>query len=203
MIVLQDKSLPSVHGEFEALSELEPKNRYVGTWGNRWQHFRWANDIEYDFGPNGKKTETIHVIECVETWQEIEKGGTRVVEKKGRHLWISSEPLNRSNLHERCNLGARSRWTIETGFLVEKHHGYQYEHCFAYNWNAMRGYHYLMQLGHIFNVMARYSERLVKIVKETGIRGLISFVRQTIASPWLDRAWIEERLAVPYQLRLI
>ena len=72
MIVLQNKSLPSVHGEFEALSELEPKNRYVGAWGNRRQHFRWANDIEYDFGPNGKKTETIHVIECVETWQEIE-----------------------------------------------------------------------------------------------------------------------------------
>lgn len=55
----------------------------------------------------------------------------------------------------------------------------------------------------VFNIMARYSERLAKIVKETGIRGLISLVRQTMASPWLDRAWIEERLAAPYQLRLI
>jgi hypothetical protein len=203
MIVLQDKSLPSVHGEFDAISELEPKNRYVRTWGNRRQHFRWANDIEYCFGPNGKKIETIHVVECVETWEEIEKEGTQVVEKSGRHLWISSKPLHRTNLHERCNLGARSRWTIETGFLVEKHHGYQYEHCFAYNWNAMRGYHYLMQLGHMFNIMARYSERLAKIVKDTGIRGLVAFVRQTMTSPWLDRAWIEERLAAPYQLRLI
>jgi hypothetical protein len=27
--------------------------------------------------------------------------------------------------HERCNLGARHRWGVEAGFLVEKHQGYQ------------------------------------------------------------------------------
>jgi hypothetical protein len=203
LIVLQDKSLSTVHGEFEAISELEPKNRYSCLWGNRRQEFRWANDIEYCFGSNGKKTETIHVVECAETWQEIAKGSTQVISKNGRHLWISSEPLTRWNLHERCNLGARSRWTIETGFLVEKHHGYQYEHCFSYEWNVMKGYHYLMQLGHMFNTMARYSERLAKIVKDTGIRGLIHFVRETIASPWLDRSWISKQLATPFQLRLV
>ncbi|MHC1726612.1 MAG: DDE transposase family protein [Syntrophobacteraceae bacterium] len=203
MIVLQDKSLPSVHDEFEAISELEPKNRYTRLWGNRRQNFRWANDIDYDFVANGKKTEIIHVIECIETWREIEKGGSRIVEKSARHLWISSEPLNRQNLHERCNLGARSRWSIEEGFLVEKHHGYQYEHCFSYDWNVMKGYHYLMQPGHMFNVMARYSEGLAKIVKNTGIRGLIRFVRESIASPWLDRTWIGERLTAPFQLRLV
>lgn len=203
LIVLQDKSLSTVHHEFDAISELEPKNRYIRLWGNRRQSFRWANHIEYCFGSNGKKTEIIHVVECKETWREIQKGGTRIVEKSGLYLWISSKPLDKLNLHERCNLGARLRWTIETGFLVGKHHGYQYEHCFSYDWNAMKGYHYLMQLGHLFNTMARYSERLVKIVKDTGIRGLIRFVRETISSPWLDRAWIKEQLAAPFQLRLI
>ena len=203
MIVLQDKSLPTVHDEFEAISELEPQDRHSRLWGNRRQKFRWANHIEHCFGPNGKKTETVHVVECMETWQEIEKGSTGIVEKSARHLWISSEPLHKLNLHERCNLCARSRWTIETSFLVEKHHGYQYEHCFSYDWNAMKGYHCLMQLGHMFNTMARYTERLAKIVKDTGIRGLIRFVRETIASPWLDRPWIREQLARPFQLRLV
>jgi len=203
MIVLQDKSLSTVHGEFDAISELEPKNRYTSLWGNRRQRFRWANGIEYSFGSNGKKREMIHVVACKGSWQEIEKGGTQIVQKSGRHLWVSSEPLNRLNLHERCNLGARSRWTIETGFLVEKHHGYQYEHCFSYDWNVMKGYHYLMQVGHMFNVMARYSERLVRIVKDTGIRGLIRFVRESISSHWLDRDWIKEQLAAPFQLRLV
>jgi hypothetical protein len=100
-------------------------------------------------------------------------------------------------------LGARSRWGIETGILVEKHHGYHYEHCFSYNWNAMKGYHYLMRIGHMLNVVARYSERFAKIIKDKGIRGLIRFIRDTIANPWLDTEWLMERLAAPFQLRLV
>jgi hypothetical protein len=100
-------------------------------------------------------------------------------------------------------LGARSRWDIESGILVEKRHGYHYEHCFSYNWNAMKGYHYLMRIAHILNVVARYSERLAKIIKNTGIRGLIRFIRNTVANPWLDIAWLKKRLAEPFQLRLV
>jgi hypothetical protein len=86
-------------------------------------------------------------------------------------------------------LGARSRWGIETNILVEKHHGYSYEHCFSYNWNTMKGYHYLMSLGRLFNAIALYSERLANIVKDTGVRGFIRFIRETIAHPWLDYEW--------------
>ena len=67
----------------------------------------------------------------------------------------------------------------------------------------MKGYHCLMRLGHLLNVLARYSERLAKIVKDTGVRGLIRFIRETMANPWLDYRWQAERLAAPFQLRLI
>lgn len=203
MIVLQDKALPSVMGEFDAISELEPNNRATLRWGNRRQRFRWANDIEYYFGPNDKQMQIVHVVECVETWQEVEKGSCELVEKCSRHVWLSSEPLHKSNLHDRCNLGARSRWAIETGILVEKHHGYHYEHCFSYDWETMKGYHYLMRLGHLFNTLSRYAERLAKVIRDMGVRGFISFIRQTIASPWLDYEWITKRLSDPFQLRLI
>jgi len=203
MIVLKDEVLPSVTGEFEVISALEPKNRATHKWGNRKQRFRWANDIEYCFGPNGKKMQIVHVVECVETWQEVEKAGSEVVEKSGRHVWLSSEPLSRGNLHERCNLGARSRWTIEIGILVEKHHGYRYEHCFSYTWQAMRGYHYLMRLGHLFNTLSRYSDRLRKLIKDTGVQGLIRFIRETLSGPWLDHEWISNKLDGQFQLRLI
>lgn len=201
MIVLKDEALPSVMKEFESLAELEPGQRHVRTWGGRRQSFKWANGIEYDFGRNCRKREIVHTVECLERWEEIGRNGT-VVEKVSRHVWLSSEPLDRWNLHERCNLGARHRWSIETEFLVEKHQGYQYEHCFSYDWNAMKGYHYLMQLGHMFNIMARHSEKLAKVVKDTGVRGLIRLVRETLASPWFDRAWIGEQLTAPFQLRL-
>jgi hypothetical protein len=50
---------------------------------------------------------------------------------KARHAWLCSQPLSHANVHERCNLGARYRWGIEAGFLVEKHQGYHDEHAFA------------------------------------------------------------------------
>ena len=106
-------------------------------------------------------------------------------------------------MHERCNLGARHRWGIESSILVEKRHGYQYEHIFSYNWNAMKGYHYLMRLGHLINILAIYSERLVKMVRELGVRGFIRFIRDTISGPWLNPVWVKKRLAASFQLRLI
>ncbi len=201
MIVLKDGSIPTLLKEFESLADLEPQQRYVMAWRGRAQKFKWANKIEYDYGPNGKSTMILHVVECQEHWTEIDDNAQRV-EKSSRHVWISSVPLDRWNLHDRCNLGARARWTIENSFNVQKHHGYQYEHCFSYDWNAMKGYHCLMQLGYMFNVMAQYSVELAKTIKDTGVHGLIRFVRETFASPWLDAEWIKEKRAAPFQLRL-
>jgi len=203
MIVLQDKSLKSVWEEYEGLKKLETKNYFSTTWGNRIQRFEWVNCIEYYYGPNERKKQIVHVVVCEENWEEIAKDSAEIVTMQSRHAWISSKPLDKWNVHNRCNLGARHRWGIESGFLVEKRHGYQYEHMFSYNWNAMKGYHYLMRLGHLINILAIYSERLVKMVRELGVRGFIRFIRDTISGPWLDPVWVKKRLAASFQLRLI
>ncbi|MBW1997650.1 MAG: transposase family protein [Deltaproteobacteria bacterium] len=203
MIVLQDKSLKSVWEEYEGLKKLESKNHLCTTWGNRRQSFHWVNGIEYYYGVHDRKRQIVHVVVCTESWEEIARDCAEVVRNKSRHAWISSKPLTGGNVHERCNLGARHRWGIESGILVEKRHGYHYEHVFSYNWNAMKGYHYLMRLGHLINILAIYSERLVKMVRELGVRGFIRFVRETISGPWLDPLWVGQRLAAPFQLRLI
>jgi len=203
MIVLQDKSLKSVWEEYEGLKKLETKNYFNTTWGNRIQRFEWVNSIEYYYGPNERKKQIVHVVVCEENWEEIAKDSAEIVTMQSRHAWISSKPLDKWNVHNRCNLGARHRWGIESGFLVEKRHGYQYEHMFSYNWNAMKGYHYLMRLGHLINILAIYSERLVKMVRELGVRGFIRFIRDTISGPWLNPVWVKKRLAASFQLRLI
>jgi hypothetical protein len=176
MIVLQDKSLPSVWEEIKGLKGYQSANRLSHQWGDRRQQFWWVNDIPYvyqDPATSRRKTLTVHAVICEESWEEIAPGSTTAVEKTSRHVWLSDQPLHRGNVHSRCNLGARHRWGIEAGFLVEKHQGYQYEHCFSYDWQAMRGYHYLMRLGHALNVLARYSCALTKYVRDLGVRGLI------------------------------
>lgn len=202
MIVLQEGSLPSVWEEVEGLRPLQPNQCLKQTWGNRRQQFWWVNAIEYRYGPNERRQQILHVVVCEESWEEIAAGSTRVEKKTSRHAWISSEPLSRRHVPERCNLGARHRWGIENNFLVEKHHGYHYQHCFSTDWKAMRGYHYLMQLGHLINVLAQHTAVLANLVRQWGVRGLLQLLEETVAGPWLKLDHLVQVLRLPYQLRL-
>lgn len=69
-------------------------------------------------------------------------------------------------------------------------------------WEAMRGYHYLMRLSHALNVLARHSYALAKYVCDLGVRGLIAFVRSTLADPWLDAEELHHIATAPCQIRL-
>jgi len=204
MIVLKDGSLPTVWEEYRSLLLLcQEENQLRHNWGGRRQHFQWVNQIRYEFGDSGKNHIDLNVVLCYEQWEEVDPKTTEIVPKKRKYAWISSRPISKLNVHTRCNLGARYRWGIEAGFLVEKHQGYSYEHAFAKNWNAMKGYHYLMRLAHLFNTLARFSKPLAGLFSELGVRAAIGFIRNTLTGPWLDPQDIEQRLAQPFRLRLL
>jgi hypothetical protein len=141
------------------------------------------------------------VVVCEESWERIDEQA-RTVTQTSRHAWLSSQPLSRENVHARCNLGARHRWGIEAGFLVEKHQGDPYEHAFALDWNALRGYHLLMRLAHVFNTLARFTRQLRRLYQELGVRGALRFIRDSCAAPWLDPARMRVLLAEPFLLQL-
>lgn len=202
MTVLQDKSLPTVWEEYNGLQKLDTTNELRATNGDRKQLFRWSNGIEYSYGPNESKRQIINVVVCQEEWEEINPETNQREVKSSRHAWISDKPLTHKNVQDRCNLMGRKRWGIESGFNVEKHQGYQYEHCFSYNWDAMRGYHYLMRFGHLLNTLAIFSQALTKIVRELGVRGFIAFIRETITGNWLDFEVMRRQLDADYKLRL-
>jgi hypothetical protein len=200
MIVLQDKDLSTVWQEFHALRTLKPQ-ALQRCWGRRRQHFTWVNDIDYAFASNGRQRLKLHVVVCEESWEMIDEQAMTVT-KTAQHAWLSSQPLSHTNVHERCNLGARHRWGIEAGFLVEKHQGYHYEHAFALDWNAMQGYHLLMRLAHVFNTLARFTRQLRGLYQELSVRGAIAFIRSSCAAPWLDPAYMRVLLAEPFLLQL-
>jgi hypothetical protein len=204
MIVLKDGSLPTVWEEYRSLLLLcQQENQLRQHWGGRKQHFQWVNQIRYEFGDHGKNHIDLNLVLCHEQWEEVDDKTLEIVPKKMKYAWISSRPLSQLNVHTRCNLGARYRWGIEAGFLVEKHQGYSYEHAFAKNWNAMKGYHYLMRLAHLFNTLARFSKPLTGLFAELGVRAAIGFIRNTFTGPWLDPQEIEQRMNRPFRLRLV
>ena len=100
--------------------------------------------------------------------------------KKFAWIWISFKKINDRNVEKRCNYMGRPHWNLETQNLIEKHHGYAYEHCFSYDWNAMKGYHYLMNIGHIINTLTLYSSGVIGRVKRKGVRRTIKLILQTM-----------------------
>jgi len=203
MIVLKNGSLPTVWQEYHSLVHYQQENQKHQHWGDRRQHFQWVNQIRYTFGANDKNHLDMHVVVCIEQWEEVDPKTAQIVTKEQKHAWISSRPLSRLNVHTRCNLAARYRWGIEEAFLVEKHHGYSYQHAFAKNWNAMKGYHYLMRLAHLLNTLARFSKNLAKLFGELGVQATIEFIRNTLTGPWLNVHELEQRLDQPFRLRLL
>ncbi len=200
MIVLKDDSLTTVWKEYDILQSLSPEDSLKMQWGNRKQSFNWVNNIEYE--DTNRNIYFVHVVTCKESWEEVDRESNKIVSKKSKHAWISSKPLNKRNIHERCNLAARHRWNIEAEILIQKHHGYQYEHCFSYNWNAMKGYHFLMRIGLMLNVLVQYSECFIDVIKKLGKRGTIKFIFETMKGPWFNADYVKQQLEKPLQLRL-
>ena len=202
MFVLPDDSLPSVWREADGLHHLEPEQTLTTSWGDRQQVFWWANDIEYCYGPNERLRLRLHVVVCEEHWTTRDREDQET-EHHVRFAWVSGTPLSAKNVVERCNRAARHRWDIEEHILACKHHGYQSTHAFSLNWNALRGWHYLLLLGRLLNTLACYSTGLWDLVCTRGFRGTLLFLRETYLNPWLSPERLRALCARKAQLRLM
>jgi hypothetical protein len=166
------------------------------------QVYRWANGIEYCYGENGRLKEQLHVVICDESWEEKSRYTGKIEVKNTRYAWISGREITSGNVFKRCNYMGRYRWKIENNILVEKHQGYEYEHCFSYNWNAMLGYHYLMKIGRFINVLALSSEYLRPKVEELGIDGVLQLLKLACNGDVLNHERIRKIVEDKYMLKL-
>jgi len=196
MIVLPSACLKSVWDDALGIHQLEPDQTRTYKWGDRTQSFWWANDITYDWRDTENKHHhlVLHVVVCNETWGKNEST---------TWAWVSSTPLTKKNIIDRCSRAARHRWGIEEFFLTEKRRGYNYEHPFSYNWNALKGWHALMRLGHLINILTLHSVALWDTVQTLGMRGTLRFLWQTFTGRWLDLSRLNMLRNKPAQLRLM
>jgi hypothetical protein len=203
MIILKDKSLKTVWEEAYGLNKLETDNELETSWKGHKQHFWWINNIEYRYGNNGQYCIILNLVVCEETWEEVNKQTGEIEIKTSKYAWLSDVPISKKNVELRCNKIGRSRWYTEETNLVEKHHGYSYEHCFSEDWNAMKGFHYLMRLAHLLNTLVHYSIKIYEMIKECGVKGIIELLVSTLSAPWLEYERIGRFIAKTHQIRLI
>src|SRR5664279_829447 len=186
MLVFKEGSMKDAWRESMGLIRLTPENVLKRHCGGRNQEYRWINDVEYNYGNNGRSKEILHVVVCEETWEETSQITGKTTSNSTRYVWISRKEITKVNVETRCFEIGRYRCKIENNFQVMKHQGYTYEHCFSYNWNAMVGFHYLMQIGRFINVLLTHSELLDKKVAELGINGLLKFIFKAFTARVLD-----------------
>ena len=173
MIVLKKDCLKTVWEDFEGLQKIEPGNALRTKWGERQQEYRWSNDLEYIYGKNHKRL-SLNVVTCAETWTEqCPRSGGKPKTMRTEYAWLSSAHITPDNVFVRCTKVARARWRIENNFLVEKRQGYQYGHCYSYNWEAMKGFHYLMKFGILLNVFVANCGATAVYVGAEGVRGYV------------------------------
>ncbi|MEW5898903.1 MAG: transposase family protein [Bacillota bacterium] len=195
MIVLPANCLPSVWEDALGIHKLEPEQTRTHQWGDRIQNFWWANELSYVWrdAQNHHHRLVLNVVVCNETWEENE----------ATWAWVSGTPITRKNVINRCNRAARHRWGIEENFLTEKRYGYNYEHPFSYNWNALKGWHALMRLAHLINILTLHTVALWEMVQTFGMRGTLRFLWQTFTGNWLDLSRLRRLCNKPAQLRLV
>jgi hypothetical protein len=160
MIVLKDYDLPSVNGEFDALSLVQPENRLVWHTGKDayiQQVFRWVDDIAYV--DSQKKEHTLSAIECLET--KPDKDGQETTTK---FKWVTNCHVSCKNVTALANDGGRMRWTIENeGFNVQKRGGYGLEHAYTTNPSSTKVFYFLLQIAHLLAQLLSKGDLLQQI----------------------------------------
>jgi len=201
MFTLQDKSLPSIWEEFRAqVASGMHGERPLRECNDVGQVFRYVNDIEYEYGDD-KRRITLNVAVCEESRRTFNQKTGAVESTTSTFAWSSLTRFSDKNVEHRCNRIGRARWNIETQNRIEKYDGYAYEHCFSQDWEAMRAYHFLMQIAYILNTLTFLSTKFAPIVKARGITKSIRYIWLIFDGVILDHAAIRERLPAKYQIR--
>ena len=131
LLRFKEGSIPSIYQEFKALRELNGNRRQMASMkGNYWYDF--VNEIDY----NDHK---VNYLEYGESW------------KPYPFHFLTSLPLTHKNAQATATYGRR-RWAIENyGFNAQKKHGFNIEHLFSKNYNAMKNHYFLIQIAHMIS----------------------------------------------------
>lgn len=165
IIVLKDLDLPSVNQEFNNLRNLETQQTLLRRTEGTRQVFTWINEIS--FMDTQAREHTLNVLECLETDAETKK-----------YKWIANFEITKDNVIQIAS-GGRCRWGVETGFDLQKNHGYALEHPYSEDYVGMKVYYFLLQISHIWAQLVERGNWLKKLIPK-GLGSLKNFAFQLL-----------------------
>lgn len=126
----KEGSIPSIGEEYQSLKGCQ-KNRRENKEDGWWYDF--VTGVEYE----GNKL------------QVLEYEPKRASKEAPAFLFLTNLPLQHTNAQETAELGRR-RWKMENeGFNTQKRQGYNLEHPYSKDYEALKNHYYLIQIGHM------------------------------------------------------
>ncbi len=192
IVNFKEGSIPTVYAEFEALKIIEPKNkgRFELYDNGIIQKYKWAKHIAY-------QDHFLNVMECAEP--------NRKRKKTVCFVWLTNLDINKSNFHKIANQGGRLRWKIENeGFNTQKNGGYNMEHAYSLNNNALKNYYILLQIAHTISQLMEKSFLLKELIKKVfgSIKNFSAMLLEAFRNKTISELAHLNLLRTPFQIRL-
>ena len=178
IFTIKDKVLPSVWEEFNYFFDsienikIEKPELYLEN-----ERYRWINDIYY-YGVR---------VNLLQNSYENTEGIF-----KTKRAFITNYQINDSNF-SKIEKAGQLRWKIENqGFDIQKNHGYNLEHAYSKNPNAMKVVYLIIQIAHIINQLFIYSN-LLSACNQLSIKSCFTKILKAINYGWsetLEKSWI-------------
>lgn len=156
LINLKKGSAKTLWGEYNEIFKIETSEKKRRTKETKTivngkeikRYYKWVNEIPYE-------DEKINILEIKEI----------IDEKETTFVFISSRKVNYRTVDKIVETG-RKRWKIENeGFNVQKNCGYNLEHEYSKNPNAMKNHYILLQLAHMIRQLYDKGIKTVKQLK--------------------------------------
>jgi len=185
-------SMPAFHKEYLEYLPLSDENRAEATNIEKQanQKFQWVNRMEY-------QKHKLNVFECRDIYFDSKK-------KSRTFLWISSIPVNHQNYKQLSNEGGRCRWKIENqGFKAQKKEGYELEHAYSLDYNAIKCFYSFLQIAHTINQIIERGGMIKNIPATFGSKRNYYQKFYTVFTEYaIDSAFVDAIIAAAFQIRL-
>lgn len=96
-----------------------------------------------------------------------EYGKIKACGEEQTYQFLTNLGVNRRNVEETIERG-RMRWKIENeGFNTQKRQGYNLEHMYSHDYQAMKNHYYLIQIGHMISQIIESWKKIWEKVKQS------------------------------------
>lgn len=187
IITFKEGSLPEFYREFLTLRNLLKENREQEEKGDTKKNYAWVNALPY-------QDHSLNILEEVE-WNK---------NRKRNFVWITNFKINPLTVKKLADQGGRLRWKIENeGFNIQKNGGYNLEHHYCEDNNAMKNFYFLLQIAHMLNQLMVHGSLLRQFQAMLGsLRNLARRMAEHFRYFEIPEEILDPKHARSFQIRL-